>query len=134
MADLKDFGIVKSWYDSYKKVLGEAEHDDEKKKKDEKKPKVEVLPKEDGEEQKEEPKEIEEEVEKQEKQETKQQESKNYSFKQEITKKENPKENPNNFGLGLLNNPSKLLGNQQETNIDDQKSELEELKKKLQIK
>ena len=95
----------------------------EKDKKDKEEPK---------EEQKEEPKEIEEEVEKQEKQETKQQESKNYSFKQEITKKENPKENPNNFGLGLLNNPSKLLGNQQETNIDDQKSELEELKKKLE--
>lgn len=98
-------------------------HKEDKEKKEDKEE-----PKED----KEEPKEIEEEVEKQEKQETKQQESKNYSFKQEITKKENPKENPNNFGLGLLNNPSKLLGNQQETNIDDQKSELEELKKKLE--
>lgn len=53
MADLKDFGTVRSWYEAYKEVLGEAE---EKKKEDEKKPKVEVLPKEDGEEQEEEKK------------------------------------------------------------------------------
>lgn len=42
MADLKDFGTVKSWYDAYKRVLGEAE--DKKKKSP-----VEVLPKENGE-------------------------------------------------------------------------------------
>lgn len=92
--------------------------------------------KEDKEDKEVEPKEIEKEVEKEEKEKEEKEESKNYSFKQEITKKENPtenpRENPNNFGLGLLNNPSKLFGNQQETNIDEQKSELEELKKKLE--
>src|SRR6056300_1081432 len=45
MADLKDFGTVKSWYDAYKKVLDEAE--DKKKKSP-----VEVLPKENSEEEK----------------------------------------------------------------------------------
>ena len=53
MADLKDFGTVRSWYKAYKEVLGEAV---EKKKEDEKKPKIEVLPKEGGEEQEEEKK------------------------------------------------------------------------------
>ena len=43
MADLKDFGTVKSWYNAYKKVLDEAE--DKKKKSP-----VEVLPKENSEE------------------------------------------------------------------------------------
>src|SRR6056300_1056200 len=45
MAELKDFGAVKSWYDAYKRVLGEAE---DKKKKSA----VEVLPKENSEEEK----------------------------------------------------------------------------------
>ena len=45
MADLKDFGVVKSWYEAYKRVLGEAE--DKKKKSP-----VEVLPKENSEEEK----------------------------------------------------------------------------------
>jgi len=45
MADLKDFGTVKSWYNAYKKVLDEAE--DKKKKSP-----VEVLPKENSEEEK----------------------------------------------------------------------------------
>ena len=45
MAELKDFGVVKSWYEAYKQV-NEAK-DEEKKKEDEKKPAVEVLPKED---------------------------------------------------------------------------------------
>ena len=45
MAELKDFGTVKSWYDAYKKVLGEEE--DKKKKYP-----VEVLPKENSEEEK----------------------------------------------------------------------------------
>ena len=54
MADLKDFGVVKSWYSAYKQVLGEA---DEKKKEDEKKPAVEVLPKEDDKEEEKKPEE-----------------------------------------------------------------------------
>jgi len=47
MAELKDFGAVKSWYDAYKRVLGEAE--DKKKEDEKKKSPVEVLPKENGE-------------------------------------------------------------------------------------
>ena len=47
MADLKDFGTVRSWYDAYKRVLGEAE--DKKKEDEKKKSPVEILPKENGE-------------------------------------------------------------------------------------
>ena len=66
MADLKDFGTVRSWYDAYKRVLGEKEEvpkgyhkmpdgkimkdtEHKKDKDDKKKSPVEVLPKENGE-------------------------------------------------------------------------------------
>jgi len=50
MADLKDFGVVKSWYEAYKKVNEEKKPEDEKKKSP-----VEVLPKEDNKEEEKQP-------------------------------------------------------------------------------
>ena len=52
MADLKDFGVVKSWYEAYKKVNEEKKPEDEKKKSP-----VEVLPKEDNKEEEKKPEE-----------------------------------------------------------------------------
>jgi hypothetical protein len=63
-------------------------------------------------------------------------ESTNYSFKEETTTKEN-NPNKNNFDLGLndlglLSSKTKLLNNDNQTNISDEKNEIEQLKKKLE--
>ena len=58
MAELKDFGAVKTWYETYKSVQeAEMKKPEDKEKEDKKKSPVEVLPKDDGDEEQEENKE-----------------------------------------------------------------------------
>ena len=58
MAELKDFGAVKTWYETYKSVQeAEMKKPEDKEKEDKKKSPVEVLPKDGGDEEQEENKE-----------------------------------------------------------------------------